>query len=147
MMREATDISQFLKDNETPETRAYEHALDLAFLFVTAMEEQGLSKAEMAKKMKVSPQRLSKLLNTQPNMTLETIAQFELALGVDVRFSLNKHLENAEIVETVVHDFNFAFSDIRASQGLQSESTSEIFASVSESEFAYPSIWRGGLAA
>ncbi len=33
---------------------------------------------------------LSNLLNTQPNMTLETIAQFELALGVSVSFELKE---------------------------------------------------------
>ena len=28
------NLSNFLKENETPNTRAYEHALDLAYLFV-----------------------------------------------------------------------------------------------------------------
>ena len=78
------NLSNFLKENETPNTRAYEHALDLAYLFVNEMDRQGLSKKELAEKMGVSQSRLSNLLNTQPNMTLETIAQFELALDVNV---------------------------------------------------------------
>ena len=35
------DLSNFLKENETPSTRAYEHALDLAYLFVGEMDRQG----------------------------------------------------------------------------------------------------------
>ena len=34
--------------------------------------------------MGVSLQSLSKLLNSQPNMTLKTIARFELALGIRI---------------------------------------------------------------
>lgn len=73
-----------------PGTRAYEHALDLAYMFVDEMDRQGLSKKELAGKMGVSQSRLSNLLNTQPNMTLETIVQFELALGVSVSFELKE---------------------------------------------------------
>jgi len=76
--------------NETPDTRAYEHALDLAYMFVDEMDRQGLSKKELADRMEVSQSRLSNLLNTQPNMTLETIAQFELALGVSASFGLKE---------------------------------------------------------
>ena len=61
------DLSNFLKENETPSTRAYEHALDLAYLFVGEMDRQGLSKKDLAEKMGVSQSRLSNLLNTQPN--------------------------------------------------------------------------------
>lgn len=84
------DLTLFLEENETPNTRAYTHALDLAYLFVDEMERQGLSKKELAEKMGIGQSRLSNLLNTQPNMTLETIAQFELALGVDLTFTLEK---------------------------------------------------------
>lgn len=84
------DLSQFMKKNETPGTRAYERALDLAYIFAYKMDRQGLSKKELADKMGVSQSRLSNLLNTQPNMMLETIAQFELALGVSVSFELKE---------------------------------------------------------
>lgn len=84
------DLSQFIKENETPDTRAYEHALDLAYMFVDEMDRQGLSKKELTDRTEVSQSRLSNLLNTQPNMTLETIAQFELALGVSVSFELKE---------------------------------------------------------
>lgn len=48
------------------------------------MKHLGLSKSDLAKRMGVSLQSLSKLLNSQPNMTLKTIAKIELALGIKI---------------------------------------------------------------
>lgn len=48
------------------------------------MQRSGLSKSELAKRMGVSLQSLSKLLNSQPNMTLKTVTKFELALGIKI---------------------------------------------------------------
>lgn len=78
------DLSDFYAETETSETRAYEHALDIEFIVHREMLHQGLSKSDLAKRMGVSLQLLSKLLNSQPNMTLKTIARFELALGIKI---------------------------------------------------------------
>lgn len=107
------DLSQFMKENETPGTKAYEHALDLAYMFVDEMDRQGLSKKELADKMGVSQSRLSNLLNTQPNMTLETIAQFELALGVSISFELERNEGYRSEITAAVKDFDF--SDLQKS--------------------------------
>lgn len=71
-----------LVEHETPETRAFEYALDLSYAIFCEMESQGLTRRQLAKKMGVSSARVSQLLNLQPNLTLKTIAKFELALGV-----------------------------------------------------------------
>lgn len=84
---ETLDLSTFVEDNLDSEVLAYEHALDLAYLFVQEMEKQNITRKELAEKMGIAPSRLSKLLNTQPNMTLETIAQFELALDIRIDFT------------------------------------------------------------
>lgn len=78
------DLSDFYAETETNETRAYEHALDIEFIVHREMLHQGLSKSDLAKRMGMSLQSLSKLLNSQPNMTLKTIAKFELALGIRI---------------------------------------------------------------
>ncbi len=78
------DLSDFYAETETSETRAYEHALDIEFIVHREMQRSGLSKSDLAKRMGVSLQSLSKLLNSQPNMTLKTIAKFELALGIKI---------------------------------------------------------------
>lgn len=80
----AIDLTDFLKETETPETRAYDHALDIEFAVIEEMLRQNLTKKELADRMGISLQRLSKLLNGQPNMTLKTIAMFELALGMSL---------------------------------------------------------------
>lgn len=84
---ETLDLSSFIDENYSSEVLAYEHALDLAYLFVREMEARGLTRKQLAEKMGIPQSRLSKLLNTQPNMTLETIAQFELALDMRIDFS------------------------------------------------------------
>ena len=78
------DLSDFYAETETSETRAYEHALDIEFIVHREMMHLGLSKSDLAKRMGVSLQSLSKLLNSQPNMTLKTIARLELALGINI---------------------------------------------------------------
>lgn len=78
------DLSDFYAETESSETRAYEHALDIEFIVHREMKRLGLSKSELANRMGISLQSLSKLLNSQPNMTLRTIAKFELALGIKI---------------------------------------------------------------
>lgn len=81
------DLSAFMEETKSAETVAYDHALELAYLVVDEMRKQGMSKKELAERMGVTPQRLSNILNTQSNMTLKTIAQFELALGIRIEFN------------------------------------------------------------
>lgn len=87
---ETRDITAFMEESETPKTRAFDHALDIEFLILEEMDKDNVSKKELAARMGISPQNLSKLLNTQPNMTLETIARFELALGFELEISVKK---------------------------------------------------------
>lgn len=74
----------FYAETETSDTRAYEQALDIEFIVHRDMQRSGSSKSELAKRMGVSLQSLSKLLNSQPNMTLKTVTKFELALGIKI---------------------------------------------------------------
>ena len=99
---EARDYRAFMRDFHTPGTRAYDHALDISVMIWELMQEQGLSKTELARRMGISKSHLSNLLNTQPNMTLETIAKFELALDVEVKFSFVP--APAPIAEAAVED-------------------------------------------
>lgn len=49
------DLSQFVEENETAETRAYKHALDISYQIVEEMERQGLNQKMLAGKMGISP--------------------------------------------------------------------------------------------
>lgn len=96
------DLSQFVEENETAETRAYKHALEISYQIVEEMERQGLNQKMLAGKMGISPARLSTMLNTQPNMTLKSIAQFELALGICFEFTSCDQSTNNQTVEGVL---------------------------------------------
>ncbi|MGN8904308.1 helix-turn-helix transcriptional regulator [Collinsella sp. HCP28S3_E5] len=84
---ETVDLSSFMEKTKSAETIAYEHALELSYLAVDEMRRQGITKKELAQRMGVSAQRLANMLNTQTNMTLKTLAQFELALGIQIDFN------------------------------------------------------------
>lgn len=111
---EKWDITEFVKENETPETRAFDHALEIMYLVSIEMEKQGLTQKELAKRMGMSTSRLSKLLNSQNNMTLETIAKFELALDLNLVFEFQESYSedvfsfSAEILPEVEVDTSIA---------------------------------------
>ena len=84
---ETVNLSKFMEETESADTLSYKYAHEISHLVVSEMQRQGLTKKELAERMGVSPQRLANLLNTQPNMTLKTVAQFALALGMRVEFS------------------------------------------------------------
>ena len=56
-------------------------AMRLVEEMLEMMEQEGISQAEMARLMDVSPAYLSRMLNAPPNLTLRSIAQIALALG------------------------------------------------------------------
>lgn len=84
---ETVDLSKFMEETKSADTLAYDYALELAHLAASEMSKQGLTKKELTERMGVSPQRLANLLNTQPNMTLKSVAQLALALDIRVEFS------------------------------------------------------------
>lgn len=84
---ETIDLSKFMEETKSADAIAYDYALEISHLVVREMQRQGLSKNELAERMGVSPQRLANILNSHPNMTLKTIAQLSLALGIGIEFS------------------------------------------------------------
>lgn len=54
----------------------------IALKVIKALEQQGLTQKDLAGKMKVSPQQVSKILSGKENITLETITKLETALGI-----------------------------------------------------------------
>lgn len=73
---------------KTVSSRAFEHALDFELMVLDRMKALGIKKSELAKAMGISRSGLSNLLNSQPNMTLETMTRFEAALDTTLVFSL-----------------------------------------------------------
>lgn len=72
--------AQWRRDNEY--WLKYSRYITLQVL--RAMEEQSVTQVELAKRMGCTQQYVSNLLKGSSNMTLETIARLELALGIDL---------------------------------------------------------------
>jgi transcriptional regulator with XRE-family HTH domain len=62
--------------------------LEVAERVYVAMEEQGVSRAELARRVGVPRQRVTNFLNTPSNTTVQTIVRFAQALGLEVDISL-----------------------------------------------------------
>lgn len=82
----------------------------IAFAVRRELRIQGLSQQELAERMGVSPQYVGKLLKGKDNLTLETIAKLEKALGcslVRVR-GIPDYQENA-VRQTAMYVFSTVF--------------------------------------
>lgn len=67
--------------------------LDLTEQMVRHMEREGINRSELAKRLKVSNARVTRLLSGQPNMRLKTVVKVARALNCDVALSLQtKHV-------------------------------------------------------
>lgn len=60
---------------------------DIAIFVLEAMKAQNLSQKDLAEKLNVSPQQISKIVEGQENLTLETITNLEKALGIRITIS------------------------------------------------------------
>jgi ribosome-binding protein aMBF1 (putative translation factor) len=67
------------------ENRAWlKKAAVIALKVLSALKAQGITQKELAERMNVSPQQISKIVSGQENLTLETIVRLEAALGITI---------------------------------------------------------------
>lgn len=56
----------------------------IAVRVLSALKDQNLSQKELAERMNISPQQISKIVKGHENLTLETISNLEIALGIQI---------------------------------------------------------------
>lgn len=56
----------------------------IAVRVLDALKAQNLSQKELAERMGISPQQISKIVKGQENLTLETISNLEIALSIQI---------------------------------------------------------------
>jgi ribosome-binding protein aMBF1 (putative translation factor) len=56
----------------------------IAVKVLDALKAQGLTQKDLAERMDVSPQQISKIVGGQENLTLQTIFQLESILGIHI---------------------------------------------------------------
>jgi len=54
----------------------------IAIMILSAIRARGISQAELARLMNVSPQQISKIVKGKENLTIETITKLETALCI-----------------------------------------------------------------
>ena len=64
---------------------------DITAAICQAMEEKGLSRSDLARKLGVSPAYITKLLNSSSNLTLRTLVNIALALDLQIDVNLEPH--------------------------------------------------------
>jgi len=78
----------------------------IAYRILNELDEQGILQKELALRMGVSPQYVSKIVKGKENLSLETIWKIEEALGITL-ISVNR---NAQYIypETITYDNSYA---------------------------------------
>jgi ribosome-binding protein aMBF1 (putative translation factor) len=56
----------------------------IAVRVLDALKAQNITQKELAERMHISPQQISKIVKGQENLTLETISNLEIALGIQI---------------------------------------------------------------
>jgi len=69
---------------------------DIAEDIYAAMEEQGLSQAELSERIGAHRQFVNRFLNTPHNTTLRTVVRLATALGLDFTYELKPRVESPE---------------------------------------------------
>ena len=69
-------------------------AISIAFTVLALLDQKGMSKQELAIKMNVKPQFVSRIVKGKANLTLETLVKLEQALGAAI-------IEGVDPTETI----------------------------------------------
>lgn len=110
--------AQWRRDNEY--WLNYSRSITLQVL--KAMDEQSVTQAMLAGRMGCSQQYVSNLLKGSSNMTLETIARLEKALGIDI------------IKSTLTHGSGYHYASSYHSQYLNDSGGEELDPSIKTNE-------------
>lgn len=92
-------------------------AVSIAFTVLALLDQKGISKQELAAKMNVKPQYVSRIVKGKANITLETIVKLERALEstivdvVDPTETISTHFQNLFNV-----DWNNQFSSVKTTE-------------------------------
>lgn len=78
------------RHEDDPELGAQLKMSVLADQIIFLLEEQGGSQKSLAELMEVSPSVVSRVLHTQPNVTVLTIAKIAQALGTDFAITIDR---------------------------------------------------------
>ncbi len=89
-MRKSTCFEQWVEEyKDEPEYILHGLLYDITDEICRVMQERGLTRSDLAQRLGVSRQYVTKFLNTPQNTRLETVVRFATALGLTVKISLH----------------------------------------------------------
>ena len=100
-----------------------DHSFKIALRVLSTLRNVPMTQKELAEKMGVSPQHINKIVKGQENLSLETIAKIESALGIELI-----SISSAQSLTEVSYDFEKAYE-------ISEEYRKKMFAAVSTSEY------------
>ncbi len=101
-MRTGNSLEYLLSDKESLEDLLWDHKMDISGSVHSRMQELGITQAELASKMGMDRAQLCRILSGEGNITLKTIARFELALDFRLDGGFRYNLDPISI--TAAHD-------------------------------------------
>ena len=83
-----------------PEFVAEDLALAITEEIANAMESEGISKAELARRIGASRSYVTRIMDAPPNMTLRSIAKVGLALGLTPEVRLRRPVRRIQFIKS-----------------------------------------------
>ncbi|HJB55704.1 MAG TPA: helix-turn-helix transcriptional regulator [Candidatus Olsenella avistercoris] len=74
-------------ERQYPSERLLEYVMDFCFMVEDRLEELGMTRSELAKRLGRKPSSVSRVLSGTANVTLKTIAEYDAALGLNIRIA------------------------------------------------------------
>ncbi len=97
---------QALKDKLDTARNSFDYRLekvlfDVAEQMCGLMDNQHVSRADLANRMQVSPAYITKILNGYPNLTIKSLLKLSDALGQDLSVRFGAKVQIAQSVQTI----------------------------------------------
>ena len=104
MSREAEWFQKMLDEIENdPEANTYELLYMITDDIAWAMEKQGMTRRELAERLGVKPQYVSRFLNTPTNTSLYQVVRFAQAVGLKLEYTRLEESATATGVRLMLH--------------------------------------------
>lgn len=81
MARKGNSLQSLINETPSVEQLAWNHNADISASVYKRMRELNITQGTLAKRMKMHPSQLSRLLSGEGNITVKTIARLETALS------------------------------------------------------------------
>ena len=106
------EIDDFFSQPQTENQKAWGIIHDFYHQILTYMEENNITKAELAKRLGKSRAAISQMFNKTPNITLLKMIEIANAVGVEINIETNYFREKREANKKVKIEYVYAAPDI-----------------------------------